>query len=123
MSNMCTWVLLMICVFFFNKKTAYDRRISDWSLDVCSSDLDYRYRKPEIGAAARDIDPHRLRADQRVAAALIGIELEIDGRVGAEARQAGRAHRCIEADQARSRRLDGARRQPRRFDHRGFGGG
>src|SRR3546814_1467520 len=26
-------------VFFFKQKTAYDMRISDWSLDVCSSDL------------------------------------------------------------------------------------
>src|SRR3546814_4369435 len=26
-------------VFFFNHKTAYERRISDWSSDVCSSDL------------------------------------------------------------------------------------
>src|SRR3546814_1239591 len=30
-----------VCVFFFffKQKTAYDRRISDWSSDVCSSDL------------------------------------------------------------------------------------
>src|SRR3546814_10205603 len=27
-------------VFFFNQKTAYEMRISDWSSDVCSSDLD-----------------------------------------------------------------------------------
>src|SRR3546814_1236745 len=27
-------------VFFFLQKTAYDMRISDWSSDVCSSDLD-----------------------------------------------------------------------------------
>src|SRR3546814_9310968 len=27
------------CDFFFNQKTAYDMRISDWSSDVCSSDL------------------------------------------------------------------------------------
>src|SRR3546814_2506282 len=27
------------CVFFFKQKTAYDVRISDWSSDVCSSDL------------------------------------------------------------------------------------
>src|SRR3546814_7371466 len=27
------------CVFFFKQKTAYDMRISDWSSDVCSSDL------------------------------------------------------------------------------------
>src|SRR3546814_1919680 len=26
-------------LFFFNQKTAYDMRISDWSSDVCSSDL------------------------------------------------------------------------------------
>src|SRR3546814_9695677 len=28
-----------IVVFFFKQKTAYDMRISDWSSDVCSSDL------------------------------------------------------------------------------------
>src|SRR3546814_10637577 len=31
--------LLFICVFFFKQKTAYEMRISDWSSDVCSSDL------------------------------------------------------------------------------------
>src|SRR3546814_8491898 len=29
----------VIVLFFFKQKTAYDMRISDWSLDVCSSDL------------------------------------------------------------------------------------
>src|SRR3546814_10711157 len=29
-------------VFFFKQKTAYDMRISDWSSDVCSSDLQRR---------------------------------------------------------------------------------
>src|SRR3546814_1434787 len=28
-----------IFVFFFKQKTAYEMRISDWSSDVCSSDL------------------------------------------------------------------------------------
>src|SRR3546814_8762481 len=27
------------CVFFFKQKTAYEMRSSDWSSDVCSSDL------------------------------------------------------------------------------------
>src|SRR3546814_7147158 len=27
------------CIFFFKQKTAYEMRISDWSSDVCSSDL------------------------------------------------------------------------------------
>src|SRR3546814_2670210 len=29
-------------IFFFKQKTAYEMRISDWSSDVCSSDLDFR---------------------------------------------------------------------------------
>src|SRR3546814_10370123 len=30
---------MFISVFFFKQKTAYEMRISDWSSDVCSSDL------------------------------------------------------------------------------------
>src|SRR3546814_10519543 len=30
---------VFFCVFFFKQKTAYEMRISDWSSDVCSSDL------------------------------------------------------------------------------------
>src|SRR3546814_4606583 len=29
----------LIMLFFFKQKTAYEMRISDWSSDVCSSDL------------------------------------------------------------------------------------
>src|SRR3546814_9743447 len=32
-------VFLLWFFFFFKQKTAYERRISDWSSDVCSSDL------------------------------------------------------------------------------------
>src|SRR3546814_16308267 len=32
------WVIF----FFFKQKTAYEMRISDWSSDVCSSDLGFR---------------------------------------------------------------------------------
>src|SRR3546814_5454285 len=30
---------VIVVVFFFKQKTAYEMRISDWSSDVCSSDL------------------------------------------------------------------------------------
>src|SRR3546814_2281492 len=30
-----------MCFFFFKQKTAYEMRISDWSSDVCSSDLKF----------------------------------------------------------------------------------
>src|SRR3546814_5535091 len=50
-------VLLAHCMFFFffyffffKQKTAYEMRISDWSSDVCSSDLSTPYRS-KIGAA------------------------------------------------------------------------
>src|SRR3546814_17199983 len=31
--------VVFVCFFFFKQKTAYEMRISDWSSDVCSSDL------------------------------------------------------------------------------------
>src|SRR3546814_15163741 len=36
-------------VFFFKQKTAYEMRISDWSSDVCSSDLDLGISGPLRG--------------------------------------------------------------------------
>src|SRR3546814_16587991 len=45
-----------MCVFFFKQKTAYEMRISDWSSDVCSSDLDeYHDGYPDTpGSGLRD---------------------------------------------------------------------
>src|SRR3546814_8665733 len=37
--------------FFFKQKTAYEMRISDWSSDVCSSDLDV-FVVAELGGTA-----------------------------------------------------------------------
>src|SRR3546814_13837423 len=46
-------MLYLFYIFFFKQKTAYEMRISDWSSDVCSSDL-FRGNRPhvpfEIGA-------------------------------------------------------------------------
>src|SRR3546814_5295264 len=42
---------LTLCVyvfFFFKQKTAYEMRISDWSSDVCSSDLRRRHSLPRL---------------------------------------------------------------------------
>src|SRR3546814_3566729 len=36
---MCVYFVYFLCFFFFKQKTAYEMRISDWSSDVCSSDL------------------------------------------------------------------------------------
>src|SRR3546814_1397706 len=34
----------LVYFFFFKQKTAYEMRISDWSSDVCSSDLKWRVK-------------------------------------------------------------------------------
>src|SRR3546814_15274017 len=34
-----SYVIIIAVFFFFKQKTAYEMRISDWSSDVCSSDL------------------------------------------------------------------------------------
>src|SRR3546814_10340541 len=52
-------MLLVDSVFFFKLKTAYEMRISDWSSDVCSSDLlkhrlVWRYVKSLAGAGELD---------------------------------------------------------------------
>src|SRR3546814_2485708 len=41
----------MYCCLF-KQKTAYEMRISDWSSDVCSSDLDIAADRPEPGVEA-----------------------------------------------------------------------
>src|SRR3546814_5074001 len=41
MLHCCYYVILF---FFFKQKTAYEMRISDWSSDVCSSDLGWMHR-------------------------------------------------------------------------------
>src|SRR3546814_6770570 len=42
-------LLVLFFFFFFKQKTAYEMRISDWSSDVCSSDLS-KPMIPETGA-------------------------------------------------------------------------
>src|SRR3546814_19888750 len=39
MTQWLHFILLCLVFFFFKQKTAYEMRISDWSSDVCSSDL------------------------------------------------------------------------------------
>src|SRR3546814_6497921 len=49
-----TFISVSFCFFFFKQKTAYEMRISDWSSDVCSSDLILyvrRHKRPRAGAS------------------------------------------------------------------------
>src|SRR3546814_17902281 len=47
-------MLLSFFVFLFEQKTAYEMRISDWSSDVCSSDLFFAPAADETMAADPD---------------------------------------------------------------------
>src|SRR3546814_3581764 len=42
--------VLFVFFFFFKQKTAYEMRISDWSSDVCSSDLGVLVLRLRLGA-------------------------------------------------------------------------
>src|SRR3546814_8293043 len=46
-------MLYGLTCFFFKKKTAYELRISDWSSDVCSSDLTIRIAKQAVEKAGQ----------------------------------------------------------------------
>src|SRR3546814_9425994 len=53
-----------LLIFFFKQKTAYEMRISDWSSDVCSSDLKLGFKQ------ARELEqlPARIEAlEMRIA--------------------------------------------------------
>src|SRR3546814_793316 len=52
----CCSFLYWVCFFFFKQKTAYEMRISDWSSDVCSSDLVADYVEELLGETDA-IDP------------------------------------------------------------------
>src|SRR3546814_14881209 len=52
--------------FFVKQKTAYEMRISDWSSDVCSSDLDQPPRpRPRSAADRHHLGPHGRRGQPR----------------------------------------------------------
>src|SRR3546814_9986498 len=63
--EVCVMVVLSCVFLFFKQKTAYEVRISDWSSDVCSSDL----------RAFLDL-VEELRIGDRVAAGLGGTAVE-----------------------------------------------
>src|SRR3546814_7332247 len=87
-------LLCLSCVFFFFKqKTAYEMRISDWSSDVCSSDLRQGgrvlQRRAEFGVVLQPLLDEVLdRLDVMVGGALDFLD---PGRVGDGKTEIGRA--------------------------------
>src|SRR3546814_6441310 len=65
-----------VCCFFVKQKTAYEMRISDWSSDVCSSDLPDCAGRPIQGASATRMEDLRPLAQQQGPRAII---FDLDG--------------------------------------------
>src|SRR3546814_3966505 len=84
--------LLLVFIFFcFKQKTAYEMRISDWSSDVCSSDLGTHIdRRPGRGEHVGSVLPHHPLDDDAVRS-LRGIGV---GDVGVQA--GGRTHQSAD---------------------------
>src|SRR3546814_10033764 len=53
-------LFFLVFFFFFKQKTAYEMRISDWSSDVCSSDLEQLFmiaeQEARFGALCPQVD-------------------------------------------------------------------
>src|SRR3546814_17636281 len=87
---MCVF-LWCIVVFLFKQKTAYEMRISDWSSDVCSSDLAPPSARQASVIARRRSGVSKAGFDQR--------KLWLDERPGVSSRappgaRAARGRRC-----------------------------
>src|SRR3546814_18685901 len=70
-------------VFFFKQKTAYEMRISDWSSDVCSSDLMFNVA---IFLPRRRLDAALVEPDS-----IEGASIELKPLASGPAREIGRA--------------------------------
>src|SRR3546814_1161327 len=70
------WFSISPCSFiFFKHKTAYDMRISDWSSDVCSSDLKARAARAPL---ALDLPERQVILDEQGGIAEIRVRDRLD---------------------------------------------
>src|SRR3546814_2163857 len=103
--------MFTLIFFFFKQKTAYEMRISDWSSDVCSSDL----RATERRQLRTESAGWYLRPRGGVPEGCAHAEQLAAGRLPVLRRGGDRrAERCAGRESARHRRLGGLRSEERR---------
>src|SRR3546814_8518829 len=67
MSGVCDCDCRLHYFFFFKQKTVYELRISDWSSDVCSSDLErYKGIKEKLGEEREKFEDYMERYEQNL---------------------------------------------------------
>src|SRR3546814_9102206 len=97
----------MSLLFLFVKyKTAYEMRISDWSSDVCSSDLIKARQHPDMVLGEGDARfVQRLRFET-------GIDVAGEGEQGLPLRQVGKIAKAVRIELRQARRDMHQLRQP-----------
>src|SRR3546814_8119687 len=81
------WLSFFCSFFFFKQKTAYEMRISDWSSDVCSSDLEggyWRIVRLVRSGLTLSIAAQRLHRRTPLPGSLMGTRRSEERRVGKE---------------------------------------
>src|SRR3546814_6747336 len=73
-----TRAMVVFVSLFFKQKTAYEMRISDWSSDVCSSDLQHRLHAARSNAFDRLVNGE---TDEEIRAALANFEPSRSGLI------------------------------------------
>src|SRR3546814_11022934 len=91
-------------LFFFKQKTAYEMRISDWSSDVCSSDLEQLEQRSHEG----DNRKHG-RAEDDSGDEVFATEIETRERVRREHADDQGEQRGRASDEDRKRDVEGKR--------------
>src|SRR3546814_11349297 len=108
---MLSYVVFVCYVFFIKQKTAYEMRISDWSSDVCSSDLFMLARHVDSRRRLRRRFPptRPQRAGRRVSRAAPGIGRRRRERQGYQPHRPRRGSRRSARTRAPDRRRGGRR--------------
>src|SRR3546814_8300746 len=80
--------------FFFKQKTAYEMRISDWSSDVCSSDLAIAPTSPESAASDGTTFSPAALAEARATGKPVFVYFTADWCLSCKANEAGAIERA-----------------------------
>src|SRR3546814_3370150 len=103
--------MIYVFFFFFKQKTAYEMRISDWSSDVCSSDLSRARQRFRAARPVGRADRRRGRAQGR------GRRSQIRNAVARRRHRIGQDRSLYGSDRRRDRRGSAGARAARSEEH------
>src|SRR3546814_7393938 len=97
---------MLFIFFFFKQKTAYEMRISDWSSDVCSSDLLVLDPDAPVGQSLRDaldlddtVFTLKLTPNRADCLSILGVAREVAALTGAPLSRAPRKPVAVQIDE------------------------